>query len=796
MVVLTERRGHPLSVNLDLILPLLAKEIYGTPLAFLRENVQNAFDAVRLRRYRSSIAGSAPEDGLVQVTVHGLDVTVADSGIGMTAEDMQEYFWTIGRSGKATDEAHQAGVIGTFGIGGMANFGVASYVHVVSRVEDDSQGISSEAWKDKLSTERDCVFYSEVSQLGNHGTTITATLTEPLDVDQAKSYLRSFVHYTDIPITFDGEQLNGDIPPWSDPEYAHRNARVRQTHDVSAGAVTATVDVSADGNGRPAITWVQVTNHNRVVVCDGYLTSAESAVEVFRYGFKLGEVGTSASFDLGGVFNAEEVKPTAGRDSLDEESKSFIASLLSIADWAAATLLASSPELVDSNSALFSYIRKYNRYELMELATVRVHGHPERVPMAGIGELAGAAGVFVTRSGADPGMLEVLANQGNMVITLSGDATRRACEEKYAIKFLKAKQVDIQVTAVEVYPPEQLAADEMAFVAGLQTVLRERYFIDRAQVTPTRLTQQAVAWIPPAQPDEGLVVWLDVKHPQVAKIVQLRGGRYYGSLLDVFVRDYVFPLVKNSVPGLANEGFDQLLERLQSRRELLKIEIDDIVALSELEGQAESTSETRRSEGGGRVVSEVLFRLRDVVSINALVERATASGAPDDPDIQQPALDEHDAEIPSEVQRIRQLLAQLDVEERIIDMRATPQAAQPWLSGWYIGLSSDAHSLYRDILERRPATRFLWGGYRATYLFFERNESVLYYDLESQSMMVSDEGVESGSVTLEREAIFTLSNVFIPVPNGFEHYFVPDSSPLKFIVHHEILSIETQSMPI
>ena len=35
--------GHPIDVDLERILPILAREIYTSPFAFLRENVQNSY---------------------------------------------------------------------------------------------------------------------------------------------------------------------------------------------------------------------------------------------------------------------------------------------------------------------------------------------------------------------------------------------------------------------------------------------------------------------------------------------------------------------------------------------------------------------------------------------------------------------------------------------------------------------------------------------------------------------------------------------------------------------------------
>ena len=94
-------RGHPIDVDLERILPVLASEIYTTPYAFLRENVQNAFDAIRIQAFRDASAGITRDHRIV-IHLDANTVAITDSGNGMTAGDLQELFWSIGKSGKHT----------------------------------------------------------------------------------------------------------------------------------------------------------------------------------------------------------------------------------------------------------------------------------------------------------------------------------------------------------------------------------------------------------------------------------------------------------------------------------------------------------------------------------------------------------------------------------------------------------------------------------------------------------------------------------------------------------------------
>src|SRR5712691_4233465 len=117
----------PFRVEINRIVELLAKQIYQSPLALLRENCQNAYDAILQRQYSGQVF-----EPLISVTVTSNEIVVRDDGIGMTKAELIDNYWRAGSSGKNTQEARAAGVIGTFGIGAMANFGIASELWVES----------------------------------------------------------------------------------------------------------------------------------------------------------------------------------------------------------------------------------------------------------------------------------------------------------------------------------------------------------------------------------------------------------------------------------------------------------------------------------------------------------------------------------------------------------------------------------------------------------------------------------------------------------------------------------------
>ena len=86
------------------VLRAISKQIYETPLAFIRENVQNAVDAVRIQAARDQ---TDPADAAyrIEITADEKKIVVQDNGTGMSPGDLENFFWTIGASGKRTPEA-------------------------------------------------------------------------------------------------------------------------------------------------------------------------------------------------------------------------------------------------------------------------------------------------------------------------------------------------------------------------------------------------------------------------------------------------------------------------------------------------------------------------------------------------------------------------------------------------------------------------------------------------------------------------------------------------------------------
>lgn len=141
-------------IEVSRVLEILSNDIYNSPYALLRENIQNAYDAILMRIAEEGENSFEPK---VEVSITNSTVTISDNGIGMDEDILQNNFWKAGSSGKNNELAKKAGVVGTFGIGAMANFGVANQIKVTSRKLGTKTTIETLAIREHLSVTEECI---------------------------------------------------------------------------------------------------------------------------------------------------------------------------------------------------------------------------------------------------------------------------------------------------------------------------------------------------------------------------------------------------------------------------------------------------------------------------------------------------------------------------------------------------------------------------------------------------------------------------------------------------------------
>ena len=161
--------------NVQRLLGLVSgTQLYGTNLAAVRELLQNALDAVRLRIAFQRLAqkesgGAADPDAIA--SLHSVDLSIdlvdgryqlvcRDSGIGMTKETLRRRFLATGATAghleadlerRCREHGFRVGRTGQFGIGAASYFMLAKSVQIITRRSQDAGDAESTGWQFEIS---------------------------------------------------------------------------------------------------------------------------------------------------------------------------------------------------------------------------------------------------------------------------------------------------------------------------------------------------------------------------------------------------------------------------------------------------------------------------------------------------------------------------------------------------------------------------------------------------------------------------------------------------------------------
>ena len=138
--IMANKRGT-LSINSENIFPIIKKWLYSDHDIFVREMISNGCDAItKLKKLEVMGDYTFPEGhkNKIDVVVNPEEKTLKfiDTGLGMTAEEVEEYITQIAFSGatefleKYKDKTNDDQIIGHFGLGFYSAFMVADEVHI------------------------------------------------------------------------------------------------------------------------------------------------------------------------------------------------------------------------------------------------------------------------------------------------------------------------------------------------------------------------------------------------------------------------------------------------------------------------------------------------------------------------------------------------------------------------------------------------------------------------------------------------------------------------------------------
>ncbi|HRE51096.1 MAG TPA: molecular chaperone HtpG [Flavitalea sp.] len=209
-------------VQTENIFPIIKKFLYSDHEIFLRELISNAVDATQKLKTLSSIGDAKGELGDLRIEVR-LDkekktITIADSGVGMTAEEVDKYINQVAFSGaeeflEKYKGQKEANIIGHFGLGFYSSFMVSEKVEILTRsYREDAKAVR---WECDGSPE----FLLEEAEKQGRGTDIILHINEEsaefLEEARIQSILEKFCKFLPVPVFFGDKQINNTQPAWT-----------------------------------------------------------------------------------------------------------------------------------------------------------------------------------------------------------------------------------------------------------------------------------------------------------------------------------------------------------------------------------------------------------------------------------------------------------------------------------------------------------------------------------------------------------------------------------------------------
>ena len=216
-----------IKISSENMMPIIKKWLYSDKDIFLREIVANGIDAIT--KYQKLVtmgeATESAEEYCVKISVDkkAKTLTVEDNGLGMTADEVENYITQIAFSGASDflekyEKAGGDGIIGHFGLGFYSAYMVSDSVEIFTKSYKDESAVHWESDGNSTYSIEDCDKKERGTKIVMH---IAAEEKEFLDESAIKNLVKkycSFMPYN-VYVNFKGdgkdEPLNTTVPLYS-----------------------------------------------------------------------------------------------------------------------------------------------------------------------------------------------------------------------------------------------------------------------------------------------------------------------------------------------------------------------------------------------------------------------------------------------------------------------------------------------------------------------------------------------------------------------------------------------------
>ncbi len=211
-----------LKIHTENILPIIKKWLYSDKDIFVRELVSNACDALqkcKVLREKGELTATDQDFFIdIQIDKAAGTLTFTDSGIGMSAEEVEKYIAQVAFSGaeefigKYGSQNQKEEMIGHFGLGFYSAYMVAEKVTI------DTLSYRPDSIAALWSCDGSSSYTLETGSRASRGTKITLFIDkenlEFLEEAKLRQILQQYCAFLPFPIHLNGNQINKKQPLW------------------------------------------------------------------------------------------------------------------------------------------------------------------------------------------------------------------------------------------------------------------------------------------------------------------------------------------------------------------------------------------------------------------------------------------------------------------------------------------------------------------------------------------------------------------------------------------------------
>jgi len=300
-------------VNLQGIIDLLSNHLYSDPGVFIRELLQNGADAITARKQ----LGHTFNEMIKVELFSNHTLSFQDNGCGLTASEIEQFLARIGSTTKKDNLDSSDDFIGQFGVGLLSCFVVSDEIVLITRSALEGDSLE---WRGKPDgTYQIKKLKKEVAI----GTTVyikaKPEFEEYFMLYRVEELLRGYGEFLSVPIYIIDEhyedRVNESIPPWRMEKDEALSYLEKTTYNRPMDIIplrSAVGGVEGVAYVLPYPVSLQEEKKHKVYLKNMLLSD------------KMNNILPAWAFFVNGIMNTDSLKPTASRESFQENDLFYV----------------------------------------------------------------------------------------------------------------------------------------------------------------------------------------------------------------------------------------------------------------------------------------------------------------------------------------------------------------------------------------------------------------------------------------------------------------------------------------